>query len=53
MTMIDAHHHFWNPARIPQPWMTMADVFGSQGRELHSRITEQVFSLWVIDKEDF
>jgi L-fuconolactonase len=19
---IDAHHHFWNPARIPQPWMT-------------------------------
>jgi L-fuconolactonase len=20
--MIDAHHHFWNPARIPQPWMT-------------------------------
>jgi L-fuconolactonase len=19
--MIDAHHHFWNPARIPQPWM--------------------------------
>lgn len=20
--MIDAHHHFWNPTRIPQPWMT-------------------------------
>ncbi len=20
---IDAHHHFWNPARIPQPWMTV------------------------------
>ena len=20
--MIDAHHHFWNPERIPQPWMT-------------------------------
>jgi len=19
---VDAHHHFWNPARIPQPWMT-------------------------------
>jgi L-fuconolactonase len=19
---IDAHHHFWNPARAPQPWMT-------------------------------
>jgi len=19
---IDAHHHFWDPARIPQPWMT-------------------------------
>jgi L-fuconolactonase len=20
--IVDAHHHFWNPARIPQPWMT-------------------------------
>jgi L-fuconolactonase len=20
--MIDSHHHFWNPALIPQPWMT-------------------------------
>lgn len=20
--MIDAHHHFWNPGRIPQPWLT-------------------------------
>ena len=20
--VVDAHHHFWNPARIPQPWMT-------------------------------
>jgi L-fuconolactonase len=20
--MIDAHHHFWNPTRIPQPWLT-------------------------------
>jgi L-fuconolactonase len=20
--LVDAHHHFWNPARIPQPWMT-------------------------------
>jgi len=20
--LIDAHQHFWNPARIPQPWMT-------------------------------
>ena len=19
---VDAHHHFWNPARIPQGWMT-------------------------------
>ncbi len=19
---VDAHHHFWNPRRIPQPWMT-------------------------------
>ena len=19
---VDAHHHFWNPAREPQPWMT-------------------------------
>ena len=19
---VDAHHHFWNPGRIPQPWMT-------------------------------
>ncbi len=22
--IIDAHHHFWDPARIPQPWMTEA-----------------------------
>jgi L-fuconolactonase len=21
---VDAHHHFWNPARIPQTWMTDA-----------------------------
>ena len=20
--VVDAHQHFWNPARIPQPWMT-------------------------------
>jgi L-fuconolactonase len=20
--IVDAHHHFWNPARIPQTWMT-------------------------------
>ncbi len=20
--IVDAHHHFWNPARIPQSWMT-------------------------------
>jgi L-fucono-1,5-lactonase len=20
--IVDAHHHFWNPARIPQAWMT-------------------------------
>ena len=20
--VVDAHHHFWNPARIPQAWMT-------------------------------
>lgn len=20
--IVDAHHHFWNPALIPQPWMT-------------------------------
>jgi L-fuconolactonase len=20
--IVDAHHHFWNPSRIPQPWMT-------------------------------
>ncbi len=20
--IVDAHHHFWNPARIAQPWMT-------------------------------
>src|SRR5947207_1913133 len=20
--IVDAHHHFWNPARIPQRWMT-------------------------------
>jgi L-fuconolactonase len=20
--VVDAHHHFWNPGRIPQPWMT-------------------------------
>jgi L-fuconolactonase len=20
--IIDAHHHFWNPARVPQTWMT-------------------------------
>jgi L-fuconolactonase len=20
--IVDAHHHFWNPTRIPQPWMT-------------------------------
>jgi L-fuconolactonase len=19
---VDVHHHFWNPARVPQPWMT-------------------------------
>ena len=23
---IDAHHHFWNPRRIPQPWMTAEHV---------------------------
>ena len=23
---IDAHHHFWNPARIPQQWMTAEDA---------------------------
>jgi L-fuconolactonase len=22
--IVDAHHHFWNPARIPQAWMTAA-----------------------------
>ena len=37
---------------IPQPWMTIADVFGHEGLALHKRITEQVFHLWVIDKED-
>jgi L-fuconolactonase len=20
--IVDTHHHFWNPGRIPQPWMT-------------------------------
>jgi L-fuconolactonase len=20
--IVDTHHHFWNPVRIPQPWMT-------------------------------
>jgi L-fuconolactonase len=20
--LVDTHHHFWNPGRIPQPWMT-------------------------------
>ena len=20
--IVDSHHHFWNPRRIPQPWMT-------------------------------
>jgi L-fuconolactonase len=20
--LVDAHHHFWNPARVSQPWMT-------------------------------
>jgi L-fuconolactonase len=20
--IVDAHHHFWNPSRTPQPWMT-------------------------------
>jgi protocatechuate 3,4-dioxygenase beta subunit len=37
---------------IPQPWMAIADVIGHEGAELHGRITEQVFHLWAIDKED-
>jgi L-fuconolactonase len=24
--IVDAHHHFWNPAVIPQPWMTEEHV---------------------------
>jgi hypothetical protein len=32
--------------------MTIADVFAHEGLDLHKRITEQVFGLWVIDKED-
>ena len=35
---VDAHHHFWKPARIPQPWMTdehaaIARVFGPDDLE--------------------
>jgi hypothetical protein len=32
--------------------MTIADAFAHEGPELHKQITEQVFNLCVIDKED-
>jgi len=38
---------------LPQPWMTVADVFGFGGEPLGKRITEEVFHRWVIDKEDY
>jgi len=39
--------------RRPQPWMTIADVFGNEGPALHQWVTGQVYHLWVVDKEDF
>jgi hypothetical protein len=37
---------------IPQPWMTIADAFKSDGRALHEHIAGEVYHYWIIDKED-
>jgi hypothetical protein len=37
---------------VPQPWQTVADVFGSDGRQLIPKLVENVLHLWTIDKED-
>jgi len=37
---------------IPQPWMTIADMFGLNPAERGRHISKEVFHLWVIDEED-
>ncbi len=40
--IVDAHHHFWNPARIPQTWMT--DEHGAIDRPFEPRDLEPLLA---------
>jgi predicted TIM-barrel fold metal-dependent hydrolase len=33
--IVDAHHHFWNPARISQGWMTAEHAAINRAFEVH------------------